>query len=72
VKKLRSKRPGAADAALQNLNAWNFAVVRAGPVYILAGTGIADITKLPNTPETAQQIERHRSQQSKGGSLRLA
>ena len=43
-------------AALQNLNTWNFAVVRVGLVYILAGTGIADISKLPNTPETAQQI----------------
>jgi hypothetical protein len=46
-------------AALQDLNTWNFAIVRVGLVYILAGTGIADIAKLQNTPKTAQQIDRN-------------
>jgi hypothetical protein len=48
--------PALPIAALDSLNTWNFAVVRVGLVYILSGTGIADITKLPNTPEMAQKI----------------
>lgn len=43
-------------AALDSLNAWNFAVLKVGLVYILAGTGIVDISKLPNTPEITQKI----------------
>jgi hypothetical protein len=43
-------------AALDKLNEWNYAILRVGVVYILAGTGITDVTKIPNTPEIAQKI----------------
>jgi hypothetical protein len=46
-------------AALENLNAWNFAVIKVGLVYVLAGTGVTDVSKLPNTPEIAQKINQN-------------
>jgi hypothetical protein len=51
--------PAQPMAALENLNAWNFAVIKVGLVYVLAGTGVTDVSKLPNTPEIAQKINQN-------------
>jgi hypothetical protein len=46
-------------ADLGNLNAWNFAVVKIGLVYILSGTGVDDLAKLNATDEVVKRIDQN-------------
>lgn len=46
-------------AELQNVNAWNMAVLKVGLVYILAGTGAKEIGALQQTPETLARVDRN-------------
>jgi hypothetical protein len=42
---------------LNNVNAWNMAVLKVGVVYMLAGTGAKEIGALPQTPEAMARVD---------------
>jgi hypothetical protein len=44
-------------ADLNNLNMWNMAAVKIGIVYMLAGTGVTDIAKLPNEQSALEKVD---------------
>ena len=44
---------------LLTLNKWNLAVIKVGLVYMLAGTGAADLAALNDKPEAATKVDRN-------------
>lgn len=46
-------------ADLGNLNTWNLAAVKIGLVYMLAGTGVTDIAKLPNEQSALAKVDQN-------------
>jgi hypothetical protein len=44
---------------LGGVNDWSKAIVEVGSVYIFAGTGVADPSKVESTPALAQQVEKN-------------
>jgi hypothetical protein len=58
VKMLRSK-PALTTADLGALSEWSQATLRVGAIYFLAGTGVADFTKMPNDPNVVAQTNRN-------------
>jgi hypothetical protein len=48
--------PAQPMSMLGEVNAWNLAVLKVGMIYVLAGTGVSDITALANTPAVTAKI----------------
>ena len=44
---------------LLTLNKWNFAVIKVGLVYMLAGTGASDLTALNDIPDAGAKVDRN-------------
>ena len=51
--------PAQPRSALDNLNAWQLAVLKIGLIYTLSGTGVTDIAAVPNTPAVVEKINRN-------------
>ena len=49
--------PARPIATLQDLSTWTLAVAKVGLVYILAGTGVDDITRLSGHPEAEKKAD---------------